>query len=90
MADIELDKEIEDLCYWMYESNGNSKYILAGRKPLHPDEATKMIKALVLRARLSELSNSFREFSKDVPFDERLRYYDERIATLEAKLNDLQ
>lgn len=39
-------KELEDICYWMYESSGNSKYVLAERKPLHPDEAVKKLQAL--------------------------------------------
>lgn len=37
---------LEDIVYWMYESSGNSKYKLAGRKDIGPDEARQQIKDL--------------------------------------------
>lgn len=59
-VDEVLHRKAENLAYWMYESSGNSKYVLAGRKPLHPDEATKMIvdlcQAECNRARIEELT----------------------------------
>jgi hypothetical protein len=39
--------KLDDICYHMYESSGNSKYVLAGRKSIHPDEAKKHIKDLI-------------------------------------------
>lgn len=43
-----MNKTLDDIVYHMYESSGTSKYVLAGRKPLHPDEAKKQIKTLML------------------------------------------
>lgn len=46
--------DLENICYHMYESSGNSKYVLAGRKPLHPDEALKQIEAYISKQILKE------------------------------------
>jgi len=43
---------------------------------------TAKLKEVEIAGRINELQNSFREFSKDVPFDERLKYYDDRFAEL--------
>ena len=52
--------------------------------PINPlGEARNKLTHLIQEARIEELTNSFREFSKDVPFDERLGYYDDRIKELE-------
>lgn len=39
---------LDDIIYHMYKSSGNSKYVLAGRKPLNLDIAKAQIKALFL------------------------------------------
>lgn len=53
---MNTDNWIDDLVYHMYESSGNSKYVLAGRKPLHPDEAAALIQQKLLEARKEELN----------------------------------
>ncbi len=41
--------KLEDICYRMYETSGNSKYIRAewAGKPFHPDQAIAQIKQLI-------------------------------------------
>lgn len=76
----ELRRQIEEITYWMYESSGNSKYVLAGRKPLHPDEATDKLfqlfttqtTKLQAEARIDELKN----VSDHLGFDSNDRYLD--------------
>lgn len=61
-----LREKANSLAYWMYESSGKSKYVLAGREMINPETATEKIISLAnteVLAVLERLEGELQKFT---------------------------
>lgn len=88
--------DIDKLAYKIFKKvinykNTLEKYGIAGGSHAGAPNERLIIRGIIAllqssnrEARIDELENAFREFSKNVPFNERLAYYDNRLSKLKG------